>query len=317
MKRRGFTLVELLVVMMIMAILASIVLFALASVTEDAKRMKTVATIQKLNALIMQKYESYSTRRVPVDINAVAAYYKTLMPGSGADKNRSIKSTAPDAQAFAYARLSILRDLMRLEMPDGFLDIKDGPATETAANTPMQRPAVSTAYLNALPSNTSTSTNVSAKCLYLIVTKGLGDPDVLEQFAGNEIETDTADGLKYFIDGWGTPIYFLRWAPALTTPLQPSKDGFDPFDGLNVSEGMLVKAQAENTFPLFPLIYSAGPDKKYGISVDFKGQSAIHMKDYNNDPFYVDPSDSTVSIADFVGKADGDTSVDDITNHSE
>src|SRR3954471_4669227 len=55
----AFTLVELLVVMMIMGILASIVLFALAGVQESARYDKTVATINKLNALIMAKYETY------------------------------------------------------------------------------------------------------------------------------------------------------------------------------------------------------------------------------------------------------------------
>ena len=64
--------------MTILAILSSIVLFALAGVQESAREMKTRATINKLNALIMQKYESYRTRRVPANAQAVAAYYQSF-----------------------------------------------------------------------------------------------------------------------------------------------------------------------------------------------------------------------------------------------
>lgn len=308
MRRNAFTLVELLVVITILAMLASLVLFALASVQETSREMKTRATIEKLNALIMQKWETYRTRRIPVNVGAVAAYYQTL---NGSDKRQILPSAKPGL-ANAAARLAVLRDIMRLEMPDGFLDIKDPPATQWrdgASVQTMQRPNASSAYLRALPANTSQSTNVSAKCLYLIVTKGLGEPDVLEQFAENEIETDQQDGMKYFKDGWGNPIYFLRWAPAFRSPLQsgPPATGHahDPFDPVGASE--IAISPAQETFPLFPLIYSAGPDKAFGITADANG-SPIHFKDYNNSPFHAD-------IINFVGKPDGDTSIDNITNH--
>jgi prepilin-type N-terminal cleavage/methylation domain-containing protein len=308
MKRLGFTLIELLVVIMILAILASIVLFALASVQEDARAMKTRATIQKLDALIMQKYESYKTRRVPVNVALVADYYKKRP----ATDKRSILLSAKDVEAVTYARLSVLRDLMRLEMPDGISDVTDAPATEWLDSSnnlqTMPIPSASRAIKAKVPSG-GISSNVSAKMLYLTVVYGLGDPDVLEQFAPNEIAAD-ADGLKYFVDGWGTPIQWLRWAPAFRSPLQPSKDGNDPFDTLNVCEGTSIKSTAEDTFVLTPLIYSWGPDKQSGITADGKGSAAIRYKDYNNDPFHAD-------VSDFVGKADGSASLDNITNHSQ
>ena len=56
------------VVIAIMSVLASLVLFAMAGATESAKAAKTKSTINKLNAVIMAKYESYRTRRLPVNL---------------------------------------------------------------------------------------------------------------------------------------------------------------------------------------------------------------------------------------------------------
>ena len=99
-RRRAFTLVELLIVIIILAILGSIIMFAMFSSQEAARAAKTRNMIAKLNALIMPKYESYMTRRVPVR-------------ASGARTN------------MAYVRLHALRDLMRFEMPERWTDLED------------------------------------------------------------------------------------------------------------------------------------------------------------------------------------------------
>jgi prepilin-type N-terminal cleavage/methylation domain-containing protein len=308
--RPGFTLVELLVVITILAILASMMLFALAGAQENAKQARTQGTIAKLNTIIMQKYESYRTRRVPVDVKKVATYYQTL---TNSDK-RFIPASFKEMQAQAMARTDALRDLMRLEMPDGFLDITDDPATQWqdipgGAVITMARPSASIAYQNAYAGHNNNF--VSPKCLYLIVTKGSGDPDVLEQFSTSEIAADT-DGMKYFVDGWNQPINFLRWAPAYISPLQPDPTTVtqhDPFDPLNTFG---ARTPTEKTFPLYPLIYSPGPDGVPDVTAD-STTGPVHYSKINNDPF--DPS-----VATFIGKPDGnangiDETIDNITNH--
>jgi prepilin-type N-terminal cleavage/methylation domain-containing protein len=305
--RPAFTLVELLVVITILSILASMVLFALASSTEAARVAKTKSTINKLNALIMAKYESYKTRRVPVDVKAVAIQ----------------KGYPANPRGWARARLDVIRELMRMEMPDGFTDIDDDPITKwnSGAQT-MTRPSASQSYLASLKAaRTKYGTSVvnqtnlqQAICLYLVITRGCDDPDVMEQFSPDEIATDPSSGMNYFVDGWGRPIYLLRWAPAYISPLQPNPSAptqHDPFDPMNVDPN-------QPTYPLYPLIYSAGPDGVFDIAVDLGGTPVRYGTNaVNNDPF-TNTGSNNVRIQ--IGKPDAnqdgdDQSIDNITNH--
>jgi prepilin-type N-terminal cleavage/methylation domain-containing protein len=258
MKRRAFTLVELLIVMMIMGILASIVLFALASVQESVRVDKTKATINKLNAIVMAKWDSYKTRRVPISIPA---------------------GTQP--KAAAQYRLDTLRELMRMEMPDRYSDILDPPVNRSRAGDSMSPliavPGVTLAYRNALSSN-RTDQFENAECLYLFITKGSGDVDVMEQFRPDEIGDTDGDGMNEFLDGWGRPINFLRWAAGFHSPLQPADaKEHDPFDPLRVYSPSAGDANYPNGVypPLYPMIFSPGPDHRSEIQ-DGGGNPPYH-----------------------------------------
>lgn len=104
--RRGFTLVEMLITITIIGILAGGVLAALQSARETAKVAKTKSTITKLHYIIMARYDSYRTRRVPIEIPS---------------------DTAP--QFAAFDRLNALHDLMRMEMPDRWSDVDGAHGT--------------------------------------------------------------------------------------------------------------------------------------------------------------------------------------------
>ena len=127
-----------------------------------------------------------------------------------------------------------------------------------------------------------------------------------------------------FVDGWGKPIYFLRWAPGfndsdlqesdlanppagwdsqpgvmtftqqtaganwMDTAVQGRKDQFaqqdhDPFDTRKVDMRDLTVAASATNYPrgwrLVPLIYSAGPDGEYGISIDSTSSSYAWNQD--------------------------------------
>jgi len=281
--RLGFTLVELLVTVAVIAILASLIMFAMFAAQESAKEAKTKSTIAKINNLIMSRWESYRTRRVPV------------IPAAGTTPGQAAK-----------IRLDALHELMRLEMPDRWSDIVDPPITAGLA-----RPALSQQYLRRYNAGSSTVSDTfqNAECLFLMITAGQTD-DLSGRtlFKDGEIADTDLDGFPEFIDGWNRPIRFLRWAPGFTgdARFQPAGRSEiqtianpDPFDSRHVyteqsdrtdSSGF-VHLTGSPMIALFPLVYSAGGDGCYGIKSD--GTPPIHYAQNNNNP-YIDPTSGLI-----------------------
>ena len=116
----------------------------------------------------------------------------------------------------------------------------------------------------------------------------------MEQFSPSEIGDTDKNGWPEFLDGWGRPIFFLRWAPGCSanhttggvvdgySDIQsgdPTKD-HDPFDPHRADQA---------AYHLIPLIYSEGAtpgDKDHGINIngtyDFTGTKGDM---FNNDDF--------------------------------
>ena len=218
---QGFTLVELLMVIMIIGILAGVSITVTRQVYHTARVAKTNATLQKLDRVILEMYAEYENRRVP-------------SPNFG--------SSPVAAQVTQAARLWFLRDMIRMEMPCNWEEVRTAPISfrfQHDTNAPPTalvyvppsplRQLYEKAYekaiydltksvvdggqgLSSIEAQRIVNRYASAKCLFLIVM--YGNPEARELFFDSEIATDD-DGLSYFVDGWGNPIYFLRWAPGL------------------------------------------------------------------------------------------------------
>ncbi|MEX2118546.1 MAG: hypothetical protein WD847_02975 [Pirellulales bacterium] len=289
--------------------------------------MATRSRVTKLHNQVMDRWESYRTRRLPVDAQGIGSAQLTA---AGFPANSSSYT--------AYIRLRALRELMRLEMPQRYEDVTSN--TSTYPNAPAITPAVlvttptlSLAYLrryNTAHQRRSTGSILTAsdppspqfqgaECLYMIVTMGLEDNSLgTDKLSLNDIGDVDDDGMPEFIDAWGNPISFLRWAPGFDSDLQPDavpatlvvdRDPAsrpDPFDTTRIDrhpEEGFVDSNGDGShttgelffdfngngsrdtnllprgFQLFPLIYSAGPDEAQDIWATNAGMTAAELSD--------------------------------------
>ena len=271
-QRYGFTLIELLTVLGIIGVLSSMVLLALYSVSENARKQRTKAQITKIHELISGRWESYRTRPMPISA-------------------QSLRGKSP--RYAALLRLKAMYELMRLEMPDRQADLLGVPEQKNQIFF-VQNPDSTYVWSSRGKGNSSlflahksrldkrwSGNFQSAECLYMILASIQdGDTNGLDFFREREKGDVDNDGMPEILDGWGQPIAFLRWAPAYIGPsfstlqfgdLNQSKDGDagegngDPFDPLKVNPRWRNNNPKDDPFALFPLIYSIGPDGDGGV----------------------------------------------------
>lgn len=332
--RRGFTLVELLVTIAIIGILASLLLGVAAIAAETGREAKTKALIAKLHTLLMEHYDTYRDKRVEIKA-----------PVSGKD--------------LAQWRLRAAREQMKMEMPDRWSDLLlislgDGsnPSNLAPKTINFSLPANQPQYLAYVPSlaeiyrgvyfriaarDLEVGTlieNQSAECLYMIITYATGDGEARAQFKETDIADTDGDGAPEFVDGWGRPIQFLRWAPGYSSDQQlsiarldeigdeavedlrnPDKRqaiaaaiaaDHDPVDLFRVDQpydaANTYEANAVRGFRLMPLIFSGGRDEAEGLVTLPWGVNFL------SDPY-------TRSGISYLGEPVSDEAVDNITNH--
>jgi Prokaryotic N-terminal methylation motif len=327
--RLGFTLIELLAVIGLIAFMTGMITYALMGAQGDARVARTRSTIQKLNEIILQRWEEYRYR--PVDIRKSSFNISSVL-------------TALQPRSQAYLRMLILRDTMRMEMPDRISDLIYGPAIYTVPSHIVQSGGqleqrsiphnfgiLYSALFSALQNSTHSSlaaslsnlpatgffdsTNnlalstqgldvwddavQSSELLYLIIsTSNFGGTAALELFRPSDIGDPDGDGLLEFVDAWGQPIRWIRWPAGFPSDLN-RYSGSDAMDPLNTdwrySDANFTEVEKPQT--IVPLIVSAGPDQLFGERFDFYAQSAptipttvyATMRQSSNPPLMVDP----------------------------
>ena len=127
-RRRGFTLVEMLVVISIIAILASMILVALWGVAENARQHRTMSTIKRVDTYIRAHWDGFADRRVGIRVGTLpglptAQQYQVGLANSGIAIAPANQRYIAYGRFIAYLRLAAIREIMRMELPDRKADL--------------------------------------------------------------------------------------------------------------------------------------------------------------------------------------------------
>jgi hypothetical protein len=202
--------------------------------------------------------------------------------------------------------LVTLRAKMREEMPDAWAELK--------ANTSLATTSAGKSYSRYKQQRGTPSPQYqSAECLYMILTASGLFPDFLENVRPERVGDVDADGAKEFLDGWGNPIAFMRWAPGFSAPYSPIQfnkpaNYHDPIDNAGLDS---------TAFALYPLIYSPGVDGEYGLLASANGWADVNLGvAAPNTPCTFNPGGDGLVGAPNPASDKSNDYRDNITNHS-
>jgi len=303
--RRGFTLVELLVVITILSLMSGMFLVAYRGAAEESNIQKSRSTIQKISEVLNARMDEYSNYAVALRvISTGGSIPSNVGPVAGANASTAVLRER--------ARLLALRDIIRMEMPDHPDDIKCTTFWAGSRNSAQFKTFLETSLNQPIPTglgnlalgsisvrNTLTSrtralmtrvsagglplsewdkVNANAELLFLIVEgSDFNGSNAIELFGKSEIGDTDGDGLNEFIDAYGRPIRWIRWPAGFSGASRFYPDMLDP---ALVSGGrLLVNSEAYDrlgsdpgwgsSLPpgtgLTPLVVSPGGDGGFGL----------------------------------------------------
>jgi len=259
--RRGFTLVEMLVVVAVIAILAAMVAVATLGLIGDARETATKEIIQEIQGLLQQRIDAFNRldlRRKEVLRDPVlnASYYEYA-------------NHDPE-----LAKVLTRKGLFRYYFPQTWKEVDSSWLTALGLSAPS-------------PPNPATE---SAEVLYFLLTNAplIGyTPVGTDNFRTQSVRDTDGNGFPEFLDGWEQPLRFYRWPTRLikpngtdpvlseaqthiaALPTNPEDLNLDADDPLGLTDSM-DPAEFEKVFHTpetwhLPLIVSGGADKDTGL----------------------------------------------------
>ena len=178
MKRRAFTLVELIIAIAVIAVLMAMIGAAASAARSNRKVAATRAMIAKLNLILTTQLLTYNSK---------------------------------DVGTSATTRASLIRCLITADMPDRWTDVAymAGKATEYTA--PPQRAYIGT------PQGTSTYAGAECLFM-VVMQGGLASCLDCGTLKTIDIGDKDNDGAQEFWDSWGNPIDYILWPYAVELP---------------------------------------------------------------------------------------------------
>ena len=257
--RNGFTMIELLMVVAIIATLAALSVSVMIGIDNQAKEAATVATLRKVDALVQKRMEGFrrafdrggSLRDRYLDATRnLLAQDKIFGPLRGNRRAGQEDSAIVEILAKKVALRHLFpqrhEDLLLLGfnpagnvswsdfeadviLPVGSrqLDSNNNRIADVVERSASDRAKLLIKY----PANSDNGgvyindPTVSSELMYYFLTSGetFGAQEAVEdQFATAEIADTDDDGLLEFVDGWGQPLRFYRWPTKMIDPDAPT-----------------------------------------------------------------------------------------------
>ena len=210
--RGGFTMIELLVVITIIAILASISFVVLADSLENARVEATRVTLGQLDIALQDRLEDFER----LNLKPIAERYQL--------------ATGIPLEA---ATLLVKKDRFRAAFPQriedlyGFNGTPDDPYDPSAYGddspllVAMWDVAASDWRTDSWVARNSVSDADSSELLYIALTDGSAfgpPPPGIDRIPSRHVGDTDGDGNLEFLDDWGQPLRFYNWPTRLIRP---------------------------------------------------------------------------------------------------
>lgn len=236
-RQRGFTLIEILIVIAIVSALLAGLGVTLANFLTMAREGQTTATLRKIDGLITERQQAVTRFFDSRDFRRhVSVQHERLKKGNPTQGVAQLLGLAPD-----FVEVITKKRLLQLSLPQRFAEMIDERQPATPGNPKglgadgipdaiqfdevykslitwnSPTPAIPA---SATPANHTPQTE-SAELLYFALTRmeQFGAPATgTDDFQLTEIADTDNDGLPEFVDGWGNPLRFYRWPTRLVKP---------------------------------------------------------------------------------------------------
>jgi prepilin-type N-terminal cleavage/methylation domain-containing protein len=190
-RRSGFTLIEIMMVVGLIAFLATILIVALRGGITGAKAQATKATVTKVSGLLKQRIEAWNR----VDFkSAFQPQINSMLGVAGGDAD--------------LAQILAQKQMYQVYFPQTWAEASTLISASKASFSP--------------PTTASPYPAESAEVLYWIMTSDLAripgyTQEGTDNFTGAIADTN-GNGFPEFVDGWGNPLRWYRWPTRLLRP---------------------------------------------------------------------------------------------------
>ncbi len=198
--RRGFSLIEILVVIGLIAFLTAAMVAVVPRVANSAKVAATKATIKKVDEMLNDRINGFRRWIQKQDQQA----------GSGVPSYVDLGVLAQVGNNIPVAKTICIKQLFSRTFAQTYSELQSSIQTANPRGGSHQ------------------PVTDSAECLYLFLTQGpLFDtepPSAADLKAIETADTD-GDGIPEIVDGWGQPLRYWRWPTRLVRPSTTSPFG--------------------------------------------------------------------------------------------